>query len=245
MIGALIPVGLQLKNNQLSFGNYFSIGYENLQDPIFRAGMSQGIAGISWPNLKVLFYTTFHPTLGVFWESPVLVLAFIGAYFIFKQRRFREEAILGASIICSYFIILSGYYMWWGGWSVGPRHIIPAIPFFCLFLAFVPKKFNWPFIALSLISIAQMTIIAASTVLVPSTMVLKLDSIGFFGYSNIYDYCLKLLTDHNSFTQNLGGHLFHLKTWNSLTPLFVSIVVLSIILFWNELKTYLRRKLAV
>ena len=71
-----------------------------------------------------------------------------GHGFIFAQRRYREEAILAACIICSYFVILSGYYMWWGGYAVGARHIIPALPFFCLFLVFVPKKLNWPFVGL-------------------------------------------------------------------------------------------------
>jgi hypothetical protein len=240
LLGAIIPIMLQLLNNKLSFGGYFSIGYSNLQYQQFSTGMSQGIAGISWPNLNALYYMTMHPTLGLFWQSPVLLLAFIGAGFMFAQRHYREEAILAACIICSYFVILSGYYMWWGGYAVGARHIIPALPFFCLFLVFVPKKLNWPFVGLGLVSIGQMMIVAASTTQVPDKMVAKLSTMGFFGYSNIYDYCLKQLTFYGNFTQNLGHLLLHLNTWTSLIPLCVVIAGLTIFFFWNELKALLR-----
>jgi hypothetical protein len=242
LLGAIIPIGLQLRNNLISFGSYFSIGYSNLADQTFKAGMSQGIDGITWPNLKVLYYMTLHPTLGVFWQSPVLLLAIVGAVFIFTQRRYREEAILAACIICSYFVILSGYYAWWGGSAVGPRHIIPALPFFSLFLVFVPKKLNWPFVGLSLVSIGQMIIVAASTTQVPGKMIAKLSTIGFFGYSNIYSYCLQQLTSYGNFTQNLGNEVLHLSSWTSLIPLFVVIVGLTLFFFWNELKALLRVK---
>jgi hypothetical protein len=242
VLGAIIPIGLQLRNNLISFGSYFSFGYSNLLLQSFQTGMNQGIGGITWPNLKVLYYMTLHPTLGVFWQSPVLLLAVVGAVFMFTQRRYREEAILSACIICSYFVILSGYYAWWGGSAVGPRHIIPALPFFCLFLVFLPRKFNWPFVGLSLVSIGQMVIVAASTTLVPDKMVAKLETIGFFGYSNIYSYCLQQLTSFGNFTQNLGSAIFHLNSWSSLVPFFIVVVGLMLFFFNNDLKAFLRMK---
>ena len=240
LLGAIIPIGLQLRNNLISFGSYFSFGYSNLLMQSFQTGMGQGIGGITWPKLNVLYYMTIHPTLGVFWQSPVLLLAIIGAALMFKQRRCREEAILAVCIICSYFVILSGYYAWWGGSAVGPRHIIPALLFFSLFLAFIPRKLNWPFVVLGLVSIGQMLVVAASTTQVPDKMIPQLSAIGFFGYSNIYDYCLKQLISYGNFTQNLGSEVFHLNTWNSLVPLFVVFCGLSLFFFRNELKTFLR-----
>ena len=235
LLGAIIPIGLQLINNQLSFGGLFSIGYDNLQYQQYSAGMSQGIAGVGWPNLNALYYMTVHPTMGVFWQSPVLLLAFVGAGFMFARRRYREEAILAICIICSYFLVLSGYYMWWGGYSVGPRHIIPALPYFFIFLVFVPKKLNWPFVGLALISFGQMIIVAASTTQVPDKMIPLLGSIGYFGYSNIYNYCLRQLTFYGNFNQNLGRIILHLSTWYSFIPYFVVVAGLTFFFFWNEL----------
>jgi len=244
LLGAIIPIGLQLRNNLISFGSYFSFGYSNLLMQSFQTGMNQGIGGITWPSLKVLYYMTIHPTLGVFWQSPVLLLAIIGAAVMFTQRRYREEAILATCIICAYFVILSGYYAWWGGSAVGPRHIIPALPFFSLFLAFVPKKLNWPFVGLSLVSIGQMIIVAASTTQVPDTMVARLGTIGFFGYSNIYSYCLQQLVSFGNFAQNLGSSIFLLNSWASLAPFFVIVIGLVIYFFRSELKSFLQFKVS-
>jgi len=167
----------------------------------------------------------------LFWESPVLLLSTIGAGVILLENSYREEAILVLWIICSYLVIMSGYYMWWGGFAVGPRHIIPILPYFVFFLAFVPKRFNWPFVGLSLVSIGQMLIAAASNVLVPDTMVLKINTLGFFEYSNIYNYCLKQLIE-GKFTQNLGHRFLGLNSWSSLIPLVIVIVGATFLFFW-------------
>ncbi len=220
ILGGAIPVVLQLVYNKLCFGNIFSTGYSYLSDPYFDLSMGQGLMGIHWPNLRVLFYMTFHPTMGLFWQSPVLLLSIIGAYFILIDRRYRFEALLVMGIIGSYLVIMSGYYMWWGGSSLGPRHIIPVLPFFCILLIFVPKRLTWMLVVLSLVSIGQMLIAAASDVQVNPTMVLNIRSLGFFDYSHIYDYCLKQLEEGN-FAWNLGNRLLGLKSWSSLIPFFI------------------------
>jgi hypothetical protein len=236
MVGGMIPIVLQLVYNKLCFGGFFSIGYSNLNNQIFSTSMSKGLMGILWPNLIVLYYTTFHPLMGIFWQSPVLLLSFVGAVFMFRERSYRAEAVLAVWIICSYFILMSGYYMWWGGFSLGPRHIIPALPFFCMLLIFVPKRFNWPFIGLCLVSIGQMIIAAASNVEVQDTMVKKISSLNFFEYSNIYSFCLKLLLQ-GKFNQNLGQQFFHLQLWSSLIPLLVLLIGITIFFFRNEIKS--------
>jgi 4-amino-4-deoxy-L-arabinose transferase-like glycosyltransferase len=235
-LGGLLPVALQLVYNKLCFGSIFSIGYSNLDNQYFSSAMGQGVMGINWPSLQVLFYMTFHPTMGLFWQSPVLILSFAGAYFALRQYHYRQEVILAIWIIVSYLVLLSGYFMWWGGYSLGPRHIIPILPFFCLLLVFLPHKFRWPLTGLSLISIAQMLIPAASTVLVPDTMISNLGSMSFFQYSNIYNYCLPELIKGN-FTANLGQRFFHLHSWHSLIPLLVAVIVLIVLFFWNEIRT--------
>jgi len=234
VIGGLIPIVIQLVYNKLCFGSMFSIGYSNLESQYFSTSMKQGIAGILWPNLQVLYFTTIHPTMGLFWQSPVLILAIVGAVFMFMQRRYRAEAILATCIICVYVVVLSGYYMWWGGYALGPRHLIPMLPFFCLFLVFVPKKLNWPFVGLGIISIGQMLIAAASTVQVPDTMIAKLSSMPFFGYSNIYSFCWQQLVN-NGFGDNLGHRFLHLHSWETLIPLAVVMVGLILVFFWNEI----------
>jgi hypothetical protein len=83
--------------------------------------------------------------------------------------------------------------MWWGGYSLGPRHLIPVLPFFSLLMIFVPERFKVPWIILCMISCGQMLVAAASNMLVPDDMVANIASSGFFAYSNIYSYCLQQL----------------------------------------------------
>ena len=222
MLGGAIPVLLQLVYNKLCFGNFLSTGYANLSNPYFNSSMGQGVMGIHLPDLKVLFYMTLHPTMGLFWESPFLLFSIIGAVFIFRERRYRMEAILAIWIIGSYLVIMSGYYMWWGGYSLGPRHLIPMLPFFCILLIFIPKRLTWPFVVLGLVSIGQMIIAAASDINVPDTMVDEIADLGFFQYSHIYSYCLQQL-EKGKFAWNLGQQFLGLKTWSSLIPFLVVI----------------------
>lgn len=234
ILGGCIPILLQLVYNKYCFGNLFSIGYENLSNQDFSVGMNQGLMGIMWPNLKALYYMTFNPTMGIFWQSPVLLFSFIGVGYMFRKHQYRDEAILAVCIISSYLVILSGYYMWWGGYSVGPRHLIPMLPFFCLFFIFLPEGCNWPFVGLSLVSFGQMLIATASTIRVPDDWIANLNRMAFFQYSNIYDYCLNQLIK-GSFTENLGHRLLHLSKWESLTPFFIVLTGLTLVFFWHEM----------
>ena len=235
MLGGLIPVLLQLIYNKLCFGNFLAIGYSFESNPEFNSGMAQGIMGINWPSLSALYYMTLHPTLGLFWESPALLFSIAGLVFMFVKRRFLAEAFLALGIIGSYLVIMSGYYMWWGGYAVGPRFIIPMLPFFSIFLVFVPKRLTWPLVVLALVSFGQMFIVAASTVMVPDGNVKKLATLGFFAFSNIYSYCLNSLKT-GGFTQNLGYQILVLKSWNSLIPLLVVIGAVTFFFFWNRME---------
>jgi hypothetical protein len=234
-LGGVFPILLQMLNNDLSFGHVLSIGYANLDNQSFKAAMSQGVAGIKWPNLRILYYITLHPCAGLFWQSPVLFMAFFGAVYLFRQHRYRTEAILACFIICSYMVMLSGYTVWWGGASFGPRHLIPILPFFCFFLIFVPQRFKWPFMGLGLISFGQMLIVAASTVITSERWIRTIKLTSFFRYSTIYNYCLQQLSD-GYFAGNLGHTLLNLNSWVSLIPFIVVLLGGILFFFRNEIK---------
>jgi hypothetical protein len=92
--------------------------------------MNPGLMGIHWPNLCVLNYVTLHPTVGQFWKSSALLMAFIGTVFILRQRRYGAEGILAIAMFAGYFIFMSGNYQWWGGYAIGLRTSFLCPPFF-------------------------------------------------------------------------------------------------------------------
>ncbi len=235
-LGAAIPVLFQMIYNRLCYGSMFSFGYQNLSNPAFNAGMSQGLAGLGWPNLAALYYTTLHPQMGLFWQSPVLLLFIPGAVFMLVKRQYRLEAILALWIIASTLIIMSGYYMWWGGSSFGPRFLIMCLPFFSILLVFVPRKFTWPGLVLGLVSIGQMVIVTANIVAIGSNEASIIATLGYFQYSVIYNFSLPQLLAGN-FAKNLGQRFLGLHGWPSLVPfLFGAILGLFFFLYRMEIR---------
>jgi hypothetical protein len=104
--------------------------------------MSQGFQGITGFNPAVLYFITIHRYRGLFYHSPLLVPAIWGWVVMWRTAGRRSDAILSISMIVGYLIFNSSYYMWWGGWTNGPRHLIPALPFLIIPLWWVWRS-HW------------------------------------------------------------------------------------------------------
>lgn len=234
-LGGLAMISLMLGYNILVYGKPLVNGYQYLVDPYFKESMSHGLMGIGMPSLTVMFFQTFQPAMGLFWQSPALLMIFPGAYYILHDRRYWVEGLLAVVIFIVYITITSGYFQWWGGYSAGPRHIIPMFPFLCFLLIFLPRRlFPW-FTGLTVISIAQMLIVAASEVVVPATPMDNFQKLGFFEYSTIYSFCLPELMN-GKFTWNLGIDLLGLNGWASLVPVILAITGVLFYFWWISRK---------
>ena len=111
----------------------FTIPYRYEVDPRFREGMAQGFMGATYPKLHAFYFTTVHPFRGVFFWSPVLLTGLAGC--ILGTRQYGKRAIvgwLGLWAAAGYILFTASYYMWWGGWAMGPRFMIPMLPFVLL-----------------------------------------------------------------------------------------------------------------
>jgi len=129
-LGGLIGIAPFLIYTISIFGRP-TIPYEYHLMPEFREAMSKGFMGAGNPKLDVLWLITFHPFRGIFVYSPMLLLGFLGVFWILMRDVARRSlAVLCLSCILFYLFFNSAYYMWWGGWSFSPRHLAPTIPFF-------------------------------------------------------------------------------------------------------------------
>lgn len=229
-LGGLIPLGMLALYNTLCFGNPFSLGYAHVESALFKESMARGLMGIQQPQLKVVYYLTLHPAHGLFWQSPVLILSLLGTYFMFYTKRYQAEATLTIVALLSYLLMNSGYYAWWGHWASGPRHLIPMLPFLCLPLLFVPKRLLPLTVILSVISVAQMLIVAATTVQVPDDRIRNIAALGYFEYSSIYSYGLRQLLNGN-IAWNLAQKLFGWKTTTSILPTIIATASITTVFF--------------
>ncbi|XDD51063.1 dolichyl-phosphate-mannose--protein mannosyltransferase [Leptospira sp. WS92.C1] len=78
----------------------------------------------------------FSPSRGLIIWSPFLILSFYGFYRSFRKKESLSSiSTLFAFIVLFHLCIISGYNMWWGGHSIGPRFWTEMIPFFLWFCA--------------------------------------------------------------------------------------------------------------
>lgn len=162
-VGAAIPLFILLVYNYSIFGNALTLSYSHESSQDFYTVQNTGVMGIGPPSWLILFYMTFHTTMGIFWQSPILLLSFAGWFVARKIPELIPEAILSLLAIGAYFVVFSGYHTWWGGLAFTPRHLIPSYPFFSIPLALVAKKIKGALILLAPVSIGQMFIVAASS----------------------------------------------------------------------------------
>lgn len=143
-IGIGLVMLIPMIYNYLCFQSPFSLGYKYELLPVFQSGMAKGIMGITWPKFKAFWGITFSPFRGLFFESPFLLLAIPGFYYLIRRTEFKAEGILALFIFLGFFYCNISYYVWTGGWAAGPRHIIPSLPFLVLAVyPMFPKARIW------------------------------------------------------------------------------------------------------
>ena len=131
--GALIPLLVLLLYNRAAFGSELEFGYTHVQG---FGGMKTGLMGVSRPHLWVLYQILFGSYRGLFYHAPILLVAAAGFVPLLRGRGIaRRAGITAALIVIFYMLFNASYYYWFGGWSYGPRHMSPAIPFLALGLA--------------------------------------------------------------------------------------------------------------
>jgi hypothetical protein len=158
-VGVLGPFLLICAYNVACFGTPFTTNYA-AQNPLFQtAGSWLGV--FVAPDPGVLVEALFSPFRGLLVSSPVLVLAPVGLVMMIRDRRTRGVAWLCAAIVAFYFLFTMSFNAWQGGNGVGPRYLVPAVPFLCLTLPPVIARWRKVTIVLAAASIAINLLVAA------------------------------------------------------------------------------------
>lgn len=100
-----------------AFGSPLANPYAFSKLPEYRELATGGFLGIRVPNPLTLLKLLFDPTYGLFVFAPVLALGVMA----------KRWTLLAAPV--AILIIYAGYPYWHGGWNVGPRYLVPVIPF--------------------------------------------------------------------------------------------------------------------
>jgi hypothetical protein len=107
------------------------------------------------------------PFRGLFFYAPALIVA-IYAYLTARRRQLIADIFTPLGLLTvGYLALISSYFVWWGGWSYGPRHLIPlTMIVFYEAIPFVARRrsLHAPLLAVSVVGIL-MVWIAKATVL--------------------------------------------------------------------------------
>jgi 4-amino-4-deoxy-L-arabinose transferase-like glycosyltransferase len=128
--GGLPLVLLFAAYNAAIFGTPLPVGYRYHVE--YQGMHAQGFMGITRPSWEALYGITVSPYRGLFFLSPVLVLAAPGLLLMWRDRRERRTALLLAAIAISLVLYVASYGYWSGGDAIGPRFLVPGLPFLML-----------------------------------------------------------------------------------------------------------------
>lgn len=123
----LLPLVVAGAYNAAIFGTPLPVGYH--YSALWQEQHSQGFLSLTYPRLATLWALTASPYRGLFFHCPVLLFSLPGLFFLWRAGRHRAEVALSAWAVVSFFAFNASSGMWWGGLAVGPRYLVPMLPF--------------------------------------------------------------------------------------------------------------------
>lgn len=117
IVAGAVPFAIALAAYQLSaFGSPFTTSIATTNPSFLEKGALLGI--LHAPKLDALWGLTFSPYRGLFFLSPVLLLAL---------ARLRREPLLAAC--CAAVLVMNACFNGWhGGYTIGPRYLVVIVP---------------------------------------------------------------------------------------------------------------------
>jgi hypothetical protein len=140
VLGALPSLLVLAIYDQLAFGTLKPIGYEH--STLWQDKHATGFMSLTHPTWHALWGLTGSPFRGLFFFAPVLLVALVGALMGLRNLRERTPVFVACVAWLGMLLFASSSVMWWGGFSVGPRYILPAVPFLALPLGVVLARIN-------------------------------------------------------------------------------------------------------
>jgi MFS family permease len=118
-IAGALPFGVLMGIYQwLCFGSPFRTSVE-ASTPFTQKNLLFGVMSI--PSMNALYGITLSPYRGLFFVSPILLLAF------FRMKRNRDFWTILA-IVTTFILAIASFNGWNGGYAFGPRYLVPIIP---------------------------------------------------------------------------------------------------------------------
>jgi len=150
-IAGCIPAAfVQMFYNWVCFGQPLAASYAYSNDAVM--WKVQGKL-FSVPSVRTILNLLFSPYRGLFFSSPILLMALPGAVFFFKEKTGRAEALLCVGIPVWFVGFIASFFAWHGGSAPGPRYLLPAYPYLFLMAGFCLMRLPRIFKIIGIVSV--------------------------------------------------------------------------------------------
>lgn len=137
-LGGLLHAGGMTFFQWRAYGNPLTPGHKMVENAQFAAEHHEGLFGIKMPTLDAFGSLSVSPAFGFFGMSPYMWLGLLAIPFgLFVARGLRHErkvrrvsTVVWLLAMLSLWTIMSGAIEWRAGWTIGPRYLGAAPPFF-------------------------------------------------------------------------------------------------------------------
>ncbi len=137
--GVLVAAGW-MAYNMFIFGGPLELGYSHSE--LWQDQHHTGFMSLSLPHWEAMWGITFGLFRGLFFLSPLLLLSIPGFGLWWLSSEHRVELVVALASVLAIFLFNSSSIMWWGGFAVGPRYLLPILPFMALPIVFVFRQWG-------------------------------------------------------------------------------------------------------
>jgi hypothetical protein len=222
-LGGLPPLVALAIYNAVAFGTPLPVGYTHTA--LFPEHFHSGFMGLSYPRLEALWGLTFDVHRGLFFLSPFLLFAGPGFLVLWQRQGYRSEFWVLLLAPTSLLIAIASSAAWQGGFAVGPRYLLAALPLLVLTAGIgLAEAWRRPNVRPIVLLLANWSVFAV--------WIETITGQTFPDYTRnpLFDLSLPRLTT-GDIARNLGMAV-GLTGWVSLLPLVVILLVVGVIL-WN------------
>lgn len=135
LLCALIPVALLALYQRAAFGSALATGYHHAADPGFAALHGQGLLGLGAPRWDNVVTHLLALDTGLLAWSPLVVPAVIGLLRLVRTNAPHARVARLQLAIFAVILLMGLGLSFEGGWRIGPRYLVIALPMLIVGLA--------------------------------------------------------------------------------------------------------------